>query len=145
MDNNRLAKVALFLKIANFYPKKLPYTLFEATVAQKRVGARFTATEVFVHVHGVVDTAGGEHVFAELGGYFLVEDVARFLEGFKTIRIKHFRPYIAVITGRIAAAHCMTKVGRAVAGRYLRGQTTFAQGICLEIHNVEVELFFVGR
>ena len=47
--------------------------LFEPAVLQKRFDARFLATEVLVHVHGVVNATRCEDVLAELVGHFEVE------------------------------------------------------------------------
>ena len=48
------------------------------------------ATEVVVHYIGIINATGCENALAELGSHFGVEDIARFLECFVSVGIKHF-------------------------------------------------------
>ena len=112
--------------------------LQESAVAEQGLGVGLLATEVDIHVHGIVDAAGGEHILAEAIGYVLVEDVARLLECLKSVGLKHLGPHITIISGSVAATHGVVEISGAIAGRNLREKSALHECLTLEILYVEV-------
>ena len=110
----------------------------KSAVAEQGLGVGLAATEVDIHVHGVVDATGSEHVCAEAVGNVLVEYVASFLECLESVGLEHLCPHITVISGCVAATHGVIEVGGAIAGRNLREQSALHESLTLKVLNVEV-------
>src|SRR5574344_2526642 len=110
----------------------------KSAVAEQGLGVGLLATEVDIHVHGVVDAARSEHIGAETVGYVLVEDVASLLECLKSVGLKHLCPHITIISGSVAATHGVVEIGGAIAGRNLREKSALHECLTLEILYVEV-------
>ena len=71
-------------------PTTLHLPLFQSSVLQQRFRVRFFTTEIFIHIHCVIDAARGKNVFTEFGSYFLIEDISGFLISLVSICIQDF-------------------------------------------------------
>src|ERR1700751_542530 len=80
------------------------YRLGESTLAQQRIRARQPAAEGLVGFGRITCAAGRIDVVMQPLRRRRVEYVAGFLECFERIGVEHFRPHVAVVAGRIAAA-----------------------------------------
>ena len=83
--------------------------------------------------HRLFGTAAREDVVAKRLGHLLVEDISRFLEGFKRVGIQDFRPQVRVVTGRIATRKDVLEVRTSITRDDLRDQADFVEAGFFEL------------